>query len=165
MVLPCFVQNFQTVKQLQLKLWTKCISRDFSLSLSFKSGRFPARGQKRNLKIFVNYHEGFHTNAFLPAIQIRWKLRHAITPMLTIRSQQIFVHATTAQICSDHGISVEVRVKQNFHRIWIAMEKPLVKRGPALGLGHDNHIHIYTGCNYSSMSQLQRRFSDTALDV
>ena len=32
--------------------------------------------------------------------------------------------------CSDHPIRIEVRVKQNFHRIWIAMEKPLVKRGP-----------------------------------
>ena len=75
------------------------------------------------------------TNVFLPAIQIRWKLRLAITPLLAIRSQQIFAHATTAQLschvqkfCSDHCIRIEVRVKRNFHRIWIAMEKPLVKR-------------------------------------
>ena len=33
-------------------------------------------------------------------------------------------------ICSDHCIIIEVRVKRNFHRIRIAMEKPLVKRGP-----------------------------------
>ena len=44
-------------------------------------------------------------------------------------------HDSTAVVpctkfCSDHGIGVEVRVKRNFHRIWIAMEKPLVKRGP-----------------------------------
>ena len=33
------------------------------------------------------------TNDFLPAIQIRWKLRLVITPLLAIRSQQIFAHA------------------------------------------------------------------------
>ena len=38
------------------------------------------------------------TNIFLPAIQIRWKLRLAITPLLAIRSQQSFAHATTAQL-------------------------------------------------------------------
>ena len=32
--------------------------------------------------------------------------------------------ATT--FCSDHRIRIKVRVKQNFHRIWIAMEKPFV---------------------------------------
>ena len=47
-------------------------------------------------------------------------------------------HDSTAVVpctkfCSDHGIRVEVRVKRNFHRIWIAMEKPLVKRGPGHG--------------------------------
>ena len=36
------------------------------------------------------------TNDFLPAIQIRWKLRLAVIPLLAIRSQQIFAHATTA---------------------------------------------------------------------
>ena len=35
------------------------------------------------------------------------------------------------KFCSDHCIRIEVRVKRNFHRIRIAMEKPLVKRGPA----------------------------------
>ena len=38
------------------------------------------------------------TNDFLPAIQIRWKLRLALIPLLAIRSQQIFAHATTAQL-------------------------------------------------------------------
>ena len=86
--------------------------------------------------LFVQSGPGTHfTNDFLPAIQIRWKLRLAITPLLAIRSQQFFAHATTAVVpytkfCSDHGNGVEVRVKRNFHRIWIAMEKPLVKRGP-----------------------------------
>ena len=44
-------------------------------------------------------------------------------------------HDSTAVVpctkfCSNHCIRIEVRVKRNFHRIWIAMEKPLVKRGP-----------------------------------
>ena len=38
------------------------------------------------------------TNGFLPVIQIRWKLRLAVIPLLAIRSQQIFAHATTAQL-------------------------------------------------------------------
>ena len=38
------------------------------------------------------------TNDFLPAIQIRWKLCLAVIPLLAIRSQQIFAHATTAQL-------------------------------------------------------------------
>ena len=43
------------------------------------------------------------------------------------------------KFCSDHCIRIEV--KRNFHRIWIAMEKPLVKRGPGL----DIQLHPYTG--------------------
>ena len=38
------------------------------------------------------------TNDFLPAIQIRWKLCLAVIPLLAIRLQQIFAHATTAQL-------------------------------------------------------------------
>ena len=77
------------------------------------------------------------TNGFLPTIQIRWKLCLVIS-LLAIRPQQIFAHAMTAQLsCHVQNfvaitIRVEVRVKQNFHQIWIAIEKPLVKRGPEL---------------------------------
>ena len=76
------------------------------------------------------------TNDFLPAIQIRWKLPLAVIPLLAIRSQQIFAHATTAQLSChvQNFVAITVLesrwVKRNFHRIWIAMEKPLVKRGP-----------------------------------
>ena len=45
--------------------------------------------------------------------------------------------------CSDHCFKIEVRVKRNFHRIWIAMEKPLVKRGPQLV--HLLPIHFISG--------------------
>ena len=38
------------------------------------------------------------TNDFLPTIQIRWKHRLAVILLLAIRSKQIFVHATTAQV-------------------------------------------------------------------
>ena len=46
-------------------------------------------------------------------------------------------HDSTAVVpctkfCSDHCIRIEMRVKRNFHRIWIAMEKPLMKRGPGV---------------------------------
>ena len=44
-------------------------------------------------------HQGARfTNDILPAIQIRWKLCLAVITLLAIRSQQIFAHATTAQL-------------------------------------------------------------------
>ena len=48
-----------------------------------------------NFFAFHNISPGAHftTKDFLPAIPIRWKLR-----LLAIRSQQIFAHATTAQL-------------------------------------------------------------------
>ena len=54
-------------------------------------------------------------------------------------------HDSTATVpctkfCSDHGIKVEVRVKQNFRRIWIAMEKTLVKRGPGPSCDESNQV-------------------------
>ena len=44
-------------------------------------------------------------------------------------------HDSTAVVpctkfCSDHCVRIKMRVKRNFHQIWIAMGKPLVKRGP-----------------------------------
>ena len=79
------------------------------------------------------------TNGFLPANQIRWKLRLAITPLPArheIATIFCTCHDSTAVVpCtkfgSDHCIRIEVRVKRNLHRIWIAMENPLVKRDPA----------------------------------
>ena len=51
------------------------------------------------IRIRTLHHPGARfTNDFLPAIQIRWKLRLAVIPLLAIRSQQIFAHATTAQL-------------------------------------------------------------------
>ena len=35
---------------------------------------------------------------------------------------------------SHYCIRIEVKVKRNVHRIWIAMEKPSVKRGPGMKL-------------------------------
>ena len=82
---------------------------------------------------------------YLPAIQIRWKLRLAINLLLAIRSQQIFAHATTAQLSCHVQNFVAIIVlesrwewNENFHRIWIAMEKPLVKRAP----GKDYQIQM-----------------------
>ena len=46
-------------------------------------------------------------------------------------------HDNTAAVpctkfCSDRCIIIELRVKRNFQRIWIAVENPLVKRAPQL---------------------------------
>ena len=47
----------------------------------------------------INFIQGpVSLTIFLPAIPIRWKLRLAVIPLLAIRSQQIFAHATTAQL-------------------------------------------------------------------
>ena len=90
------------------------------------------------------------TNVFLPAIQIWWKLRLAVIPLLAIRSRQIFAHATTCtKFCSDHSIRLEMRVKRNFHRIWNAMEKPLVKRGPVPY--HDAQSFEWSHCERSHL--------------
>ena len=50
-------------------------------------------------------------------------------------SCHIFLHiprhiVPCTTFCSNHFVRIEVRVKRNFHRIWIATEKTLVKRGP-----------------------------------
>ena len=64
-------------------------------------------------------------------------------------------HDSTAVVpctkfCSDHWIRIEVRVERNFHRVWIAMEKPLVKRGPgrvdaSQHSGQDDHEQLTVG--------------------
>ena len=55
--------------------------------------------------------------------------RHQIaTNFCTCHDSTAVVPCT--KFCSDHCIRIEVSVKRNFHRIWIAMEKPLVKRAP-----------------------------------
>ena len=50
------------------------------------------------------------TNGFLPAIQIRWKLHLATIPLLAIRSQRNFAHATTAQLSChvQHFVAITV---------------------------------------------------------
>ena len=80
------------------------------------------------------------TYDFLPAIQIRWKLRLAVIPLLAIKSQQIFVHATTAQLschvqnfvaitvveskCEWNEISIEFELRWK-NRLWNgALELP-----------------------------------------
>ena len=60
------------------------------------------------------------------------------------------------EFCSDRGNGVEVRVKRNFHRIWIAMEKPLVKRGP---------VSVWAGMGYHGMGELVSIFELNATRV
>ena len=57
-------------------------------------------------------------------------------------------HDSTAVVpctkfCSDHYIRIEMRVKRDFHRIWIAMEKLLVKRGPGGRLNKKDGLTRY----------------------
>ena len=64
-------------------------------------GRVSLYKGDNNNELYMNYLSkagARFTYGFLPAIQIRWKLRLAITPLLAIRSQQILAHATTAQL-------------------------------------------------------------------
>ena len=62
---------------------------------------------------------------FFTAIQIRWKLRLAITPSLAIRSQQIFAHATTAQLSCHVQNFVAITVlesRREWNEIFIEFE-------------------------------------------
>ena len=79
------------------------------------------------------------TNDFLLAIQIRLKLRKCCNSIAgpQIATNFCTCHNSTAVVpCkkfySDHFVRIEVRVKQNLHRIWNAMEKTLVKQGLVL---------------------------------
>ena len=68
-------------------------------------------------------------------------------------------HDSTAVVpctifCSDHCIRIEMRVKRNFHRIWIAMEKPLVKRGPAWWLLHVSYMQYESRRSHKHMKWL-----------
>ena len=79
------------------------------------------------------------TYEFSPALQIRWKVRLAVTPLniffCTCHDSIAVVPRT--KFCSDHCIRIVVRVKPNFYRIWIATEKPLVKQ---IDRCHSNNI-------------------------
>ena len=76
-------------------------------------------------------------NDFWPAIQIRWKLRIVVIPLLAIKSRQIFAHATTAQLSChvQNFVAITVlelmwewnEISTEFELRW---KKPLVKRGP-----------------------------------
>ena len=52
----------------------------------------------QTVMIVISQHEARFTNDFLPAIQIRWKFRLAVIPLMDIKSRHIFAHATTAQL-------------------------------------------------------------------
>ena len=87
------------------ELFLKNAYRSLSRAIFFKLGLHLETFINATIKCaeknsrYVNYSHGARfTNVFLPVIQIRWKLRLSIIPLLAIRSQQIFAHATTAQL-------------------------------------------------------------------
>ena len=65
------------------------------------------------------------TNNFSITIQMWWKFHFALIQILINRSLQNLAHGTTAELSSNW-----IRAKWNFHRIWIVMEKCLVKWVP-----------------------------------
>ena len=65
-----------------------------------------------------------------------------------------------AKFCSDHCIRIEVRVKQNVHRIWIAMDKLLVKRGP--GNHYDDVIMTTIASEITSLPIVYQTFYSDA---
>ena len=54
------------------------------------------------------------------------------------------------KFCSDHCIRIEMRVKQGFHRVWIAMGEPLVKR--ALVPNTSDFYVMFTEHKYKCLS-------------
>ena len=73
------------------------------------------------------------TNDFLFAIQIWWQLCLAVIPLLAIRLQQIFVHATTAVLsCHVHNfVAIAVlELKWEWNKISIEFEKNGSEMGP-----------------------------------
>ena len=88
----------------------------------------------RNLRYFHEYMcttrkrryylwSGAHfTNNFSITIQMWWKFHFALI--------QIWAVVACAKFCRDMITSNWIKAKWNFHRIWIVMEKPLVKWVP-----------------------------------
>ena len=74
---------------------------------------------------------------FLPAVWVRWKFRLAVIPLLAIRSQQVFAHATAAQLSCHVRNFVAITVfEPRWERSEVSIEfelrwgEPLVKRDP-----------------------------------
>ena len=60
----------------------------------------------------------------------------------------------TVSLTFFHCIRIEKRLRQYFHRIWIAMEKPLVKRGSGYGLPVTVVLTLSTSISVSTCRQL-----------
>ena len=66
------------------------------------------------------------------------------TPQISLglEPQETSILLQCTKFCSDHCILIEMIVKRSFHRIWIAMGEPLVKRGPG-----PKYIGLFTSCS------------------
>ena len=93
------------------------------------------------------FDSGAHfTNNFSITIQMWWKFHFAPIQILIKWSLQYLAHGTTAGLSwhvpnffCDMVISNWIRAKWNFHRIWIVMEKSLVKWAPVQNVGCHSH--------------------------
>ena len=86
---------------------------------------------KKSSNAMISFNYTFHMYKGL-VIQIGWKLCLSAIPLLATTSQLIFAHVTTAvvlfaKVCSNHFAGISVRIRWNFHPIWITMENLLVK--------------------------------------
>ena len=108
------------------------------------------------------------TNVFLPAIQIRWKFRLAIIPLLAIRSQQIFAHAMTAQLsCHAQNFVVITILESSWEWNEISIEfelrwKPVSETGPRLSsrwVMEQYDMQIYTSLGFKQLIYIVARIN------
>ena len=97
----------------------------------------PSESIKHLIKRFIGYsNKACFTNDYLPAIQMRWKSRLVVIPLLAIRSQQIFAHATTAQLSChlQNFVAITVlKLRWEWNEISIEFDGKLVyKTGPRM---------------------------------
>ena len=70
------------------------------------------------------------SQTYLPANQIRWKLRFAVIQLPAIKSRHIWVHQMTVHYFatwkSDHFAVIKTRAKRNCHQIGNEVNKTFV---------------------------------------
>ena len=97
-----------------------CNSNDLKLGVRTHSGTHMCLGPV-SLTVFAHKSNSMETSPCHDSVA-----GHQIaTIFCTCHDSTAVVPCT--KFCSDHCIRIDVRVKHNFHRIWIAMEKTLVK--------------------------------------
>ena len=108
----CCIQN------LSLPLTTYCCIK--TSAFTYHYSQYIILQKKQTLRYWrfrSIWQIGFNTNCQSHQIATNFGTCHDSTAV-----------APCTKFCSDHSIGIEMRGKRNFHRIWIAMEKPLVNK-------------------------------------